>query len=127
MQNLHNKNYISLLGIKTKTLIGLYKWERRRKRSIIIDIKMALSEKKIFIKDDLNLTLNYQSIIKLILKICKNGNFKLLETLAENIIYNIFKHFKKKLISIEITIHKPKVFLIVKDISVTLKRYEYIV
>ena len=95
-------NYIFLHGINLKTKIGVSDAERSILQILIIDIDIELNKNTQFKNDDLNDTINYAEIENLIKEIGQSHNYKLLESLGEEITNDIKKKFNVKKILIKI-------------------------
>ena len=82
--------------------IGIHDFEKIKKQevkfNIIIDINPLLTpiEKKI------NSIVNYETVVKDVIKLTKNKHYELLETLAEDIFFTLFKNTNIKKIKLKI-------------------------
>ena len=72
--------------------------EQEVKFNVDIDIDPDLYP----IERKLNSIVNYETVIKIITKITKNKHYELLETLAENIFFELFKNINIKKIKLKI-------------------------
>lgn len=95
-------NYIFLHGINLKTKIGVSAAERSTPQILIIDIDIELEKTTKFETDNINDTIDYSKIEVLIKEIGSLHQFKLLESLGEEIINNINKQFNVKKILLKI-------------------------
>ena len=68
---------IFIRELKTKTLIGIYPWERKVAQAIQIDIEIALPTSKACQTDNFEDTLDYASIIKRINESLSQKQFSL--------------------------------------------------
>ena len=82
--------------------IGIHDFEKIKnqevKFNIIIDINPLLAP----IENKINSIVNYETVIKEITKLTKNRHYELLETLAEDIFYELFKNTNIKKIKLKI-------------------------
>ena len=82
--------------------IGIHDFEKIKnqevKFNIIIDINPLLAP----IENKINSIVNYETAIKEITKLTKNRHYELLETLAEDIFYELFKNTNIKKIKLKI-------------------------
>ena len=85
---------IFIRELKTKTLIGIYPWERKVAQAIQIDLEIALPTSEACQTDNFKDTLDYASIIKRINESLSQKQFSLLEALAEHIAQIILTEFK---------------------------------
>lgn len=111
---------ITLTGIRTEAIIGVFDWERTHKRPLLIDISCQTVITEAAQNDDINAALDYARLSQYIMDFVAGTRFQLLEALAEALIKTLFQHFKTDWI--RLTIHKPNVFDYVDDVTLTLER-----
>ena len=82
--------------------IGIHDFEKIKKQevkfNIIIDINPLLTP----IEKKLNSIVNYETVVKDVTKLTKNKHYELLETLAEDIFFILFKNTNIKKIKLKI-------------------------
>ena len=82
--------------------IGIHDFEKIKKQevkfNIIIDINPLLTP----IEKKLNSIVNYETVVKDVIKLTKNKHYELLETLAEDIFFILFKNTNIKKIKLKI-------------------------
>ena len=82
--------------------IGIHDFEKIKKQevkfNIIIDINPLLTP----IEKKLNSIVNYETVVKDVTKLTKNKHYELLETLAEDIFFMLFKNSNIKKIKLKI-------------------------
>ena len=82
--------------------IGIHGFEKTKKQevkfNIIIDINPLLTP----IEKKLNSIVNYETVVKDVTKLTKNKHYELLETLAEDIFFTLFKNTNIKKIKLKI-------------------------
>ena len=82
--------------------IGIHDFEKIKKQevkfNIIIDINPLLTP----IEKKLNSIVNYETVVKNVTKLTKNKHYELLETLAEDIFFILFKNTNIKKIKLKI-------------------------
>ena len=113
-------NYIFLHGLQLKTKIGVPDFERESFQILYIDIDIELAKNSLFIDDDIGQTIDYAEIEKLVKGIGNNHNYKLLESLGEEIIATIQESFSIK--NIELKIAKNKIIPSTDFVGIILKR-----
>lgn len=116
-----NLNQIVLNGLQTKSVIGVYDWERIQPRPLVVDLTLTLASELRFTKDALDETVDYQAVTECIDKLCHESQFQLLETLAEYIATTLLQNFPLQ--SVSIRLHKPKILPQVNDVQVHLVRH----
>ena len=116
---------IDVKGIKAYGKHGVYIEEKKEEQLFLVDVKLMLEDTKES-QDSLEETINYETIIQLIIDLVKKESFNLIETLAKKLLEEIeqlgnetsvIKVFK----GISVTVHKPETLLnqTTEDISVT--------
>ena len=82
--------------------IGIHDFEKIKKQevkfNIIIDINPLLTP----IENKLNSIVNYETVVKDVTRLTKNKHYELLETLAEDIFFILFKNTNIKKIKLKI-------------------------
>ena len=82
--------------------IGIHDFEKIKKQvvkfNIIIDVSPSLTP----IENKLKSIVNYETVIKDITKLTKNKHYELLETLAEDIFFELFKNTNIQKIKLKI-------------------------
>lgn len=110
---------IELKSIKLSALIGVYAIEQAIPQTIIVDIAYGIPPQA-FEGDMLGNTIDYDAVIHHIKTFVCTHAFHLLETLAEQLIQDLFITFPTPWI--KLSIHKPFANLQVKEIILTIER-----
>ena len=100
-----NEYTIKLNNLKFSATHGLNESEKEIEQLFEVDI--SISSNKDTCHDDINLSIDYECVYNLIVKIFKENCFNLLETLGEKIIDSIFNLYSVK--NVVVTIRKPEV------------------
>tara|TARA_B110001452_G_C15026070_1_gene358587 strand:- start:225 stop:635 length:411 start_codon:yes stop_codon:yes gene_type:complete len=90
-----NYSYKRKILINDLTLlmsIGIHNFERIKKQEVKFNINISVNPSLAPIKNKMNSIVNYETIIKNITKLTKNKHYELLETLAEDIFFELFKN-----------------------------------
>ena len=116
---------IDVKGIKAYGKHGVYTEEKKEEQLFLVDVELMLEDAK-ELQDSLEETINYETIIQLIIDLVKKESFNLIETLAKKLLEEIEQlgnetSVVKVIKGISVTIHKPETLLNQKteDISVT--------
>ena len=96
-------NHIFLHGINLKTKIGVSNAERLSPQVLRIDIDIELKKTTKFLNDNINDTIDYSKIESLIKEIGDLHQFKLLESLGEEIANKILNEFDVRKILLKIS------------------------
>ncbi len=76
---------VYLHDLRIDTCIGVYGWERQIKQTLILDLDMAVDVAKAAGSDDIADTLNYKAVAKRVIQFVSESEYRLVETLAENV------------------------------------------
>ena len=93
---------IYLHDLKVDCIIGLWDWERKTKQRIVIDLDMATDIARAAQSDAIEDTLDYKTVAKRLISFVGDSDFKLVETLAENIANILLQEFKVKWVRVKI-------------------------
>ncbi len=80
-----SKDLILLTGLKISCIIGIYDWERKKKQSVVIDLRFPADIRKASRGDQIEDTVNYKKIAKAVITYVEKSRFQLIETLAERL------------------------------------------
>lgn len=111
------------MGIRAFGKHGVLQQEKLNEQEFVVDLTLGIDLDKAAEKDDLNETVNYDEVAKLVHKAIKGPSFNLIEKLAGSIAQEILETFKL-VEKIKVTVHKPKAPISVpfQDVSVTIKK-----
>ncbi len=100
--------------------IGVTEKERRKRQDIFVDAELFFNFKKIH--DSLKNTINYSDVHNSIKKIAEKNEYRLIETLAEDIAKEILSCYKIK--KIIVSVKKPRALASknVEYVAVKIKR-----
>ena len=82
--------------------IGIHDFEKIKKQEVKFNIIIDINPLLIPIEKKLNSIVNYETIVKDVTKLTKNKHYELLETLAEDIFFILFKNTNIKKIKLKI-------------------------
>lgn len=85
--------------------VGVSKEERAEKQCIIVDAELFFNFKKVPSTDDIKNTIDYSQMHELIKNTAEKNEYKLIETLADNIAKEILKNLPAK--KVIIMVKKP--------------------
>tara|TARA_B110000027_G_C16109301_1_gene296893 strand:- start:1529 stop:1939 length:411 start_codon:yes stop_codon:yes gene_type:complete len=101
------KKKVIITDLVFNTSIGIHDFEKEKKQQIKFNIEIDINPLLKAAENDLNSIINYESIINKIKSITQKKHYNLLETLAEDIFYNLF--LNKNIIKIKLRIEKPEI------------------
>lgn len=76
---------IFLSALTVDCIVGIWEWERRVRQTVIIDLEMAADIRRAAASDHIDDTIDYKKVAKRLLAFVGESQFRLVETLAENI------------------------------------------
>ena len=82
--------------------IGIHDFEKIKKQEVKFNIIIDINPLLIPIEKKLNSIVNYETIVKDVTKLTKNKHYELLESLAEDIFFILFKNTNIKKIKLKI-------------------------
>ena len=82
--------------------IGIHDFEKIKRQEVKFNIIIDINPLLIPIEKKLNSIVNYETIVKDVTKLTKNKHYELLETLAEDIFFILFKNINIKKIKLKI-------------------------
>jgi dihydroneopterin aldolase len=106
--------------LKIDTVIGIYEWERRTRQTIVLNIEMGADIKMAASSDDIKDTLDYKAISKRISSFVSDSEYKLVETLIENVAEIILSEFGVPWC--KISLNKPGALRGARDVGVIIER-----
>ena len=98
-------NYEKKVLIKDLLLdlkLGYYDFEKEKPQKVKFSLEIDYVDKKPSNDKDLKSIVNYSKIVRLIKKLVKNKHYNFLETLAEDVFYELFKDKRIDKISLQI-------------------------
>lgn len=111
---------IFLRELAVETIIGFYDWERRIKQKIVIDLDVGTDVRAAAAHDDIERTLNYKAIAKRVLSFVGESQYKLIETLGEDLARTLIKEFN--LSWLRLVVHKPGAIRFSRDVGIEIER-----
>ena len=111
---------VYIRDLRIDTVIGIYEWERKRKQTVCVNLKMGTDIKKAAATDSINNTLDYKAISKRVIDFVETHHFQLIETLAEQIADIILKEFKTPWV--KVSLGKPGAIRGAADVGVVIER-----
>jgi len=113
---------VFLRDLKIDTVIGIYGWERRVRQILIFDLEMSADVAKAAKTDDIEDALNYKSIAKRFQQYFSEGEFELIEPLAEECARTIREEFN--VAWVKLTLNKKGAVRGATDVGVIIERGE---
>ena len=106
--------------LRIETIIGIYDWERKVKKTISLDLEMGTDIRKSAATDAIEDTLNYKAVAKRLIAFVEDSEYLLVETLAEKIAEIVLSEFTVPWL--KLTVHKPGAVRGSRDVGVIIER-----
>ncbi|MDJ0522072.1 MAG: dihydroneopterin aldolase [Planctomycetota bacterium] len=106
--------------LEVRAIIGINDWERRELQTILIDLDMATDVRPAAVDEDIEKTVNYRSVSKAVMKLTIEGEFFLVETLAERIATMIRTDFGVPWV--RVSVRKPGAVRFSREVGVEIQR-----
>ena len=91
-QNYSYKRTVLITDLTFLMSIGIHDFEKIKKQEVKFNINIEINSSLAPIENKINSIVNYEMVIKDITKLAKNKHYELLETLAEDIFFELFKN-----------------------------------
>ncbi len=111
---------IFLHGVRAKTLIGWYEWERVAPQVVELDLEIGLPSSRASDSDKLTDTIDYDKVVSELRASLESQHFLLLEALAEHIAKIIRQDFGAPWVRVSVV--KPGILHEVARVGVTIER-----
>tara|TARA_B100000780_G_C21049873_1_gene421579 strand:+ start:645 stop:1052 length:408 start_codon:yes stop_codon:yes gene_type:complete len=87
--------------------VGIHDFEKVKKQEVKFNIIIDINPSLFPIENKLNSIVNYETIVKTVTKITKTKHYELLETLADDIFYELFMNIN--ILKIKLKIEKTQI------------------
>ena len=101
-ENYSYKRKILITDLTLQMFIGIHDFEKKKKQEVKFNINISIKPSLTPIENKINSIVNYETVIKNITKLTKNKHYELLETLAEDIFFELFKNTNIQKIKLKI-------------------------
>ena len=96
------KRKILIKDLVLKMLVGIHNFEKKKKQRVRFNLVINIDQNLIPNDKDLKSIVNYEQVIKTIIRITSRRHYPLLETLAEKIFLKLFENLRIKKILLRI-------------------------
>ena len=96
------KRKILIKDLVLKMLVGIHNFEKKKKQRVRFNLVINIDQNLIPNDKDLKSIVNYEQVIKTIMRITSRKHYLLLETLAEKIFLKLFENLRIKKILLRI-------------------------
>ena len=96
------KRKVLIKDLVLKILVGIHNFEKKKKQRVKFNLVININQNLVPNDKDLKSIVNYEQVIKTIMKITSRKHYPLLETLAEKIFDKLFENMRIKKILLRI-------------------------
>ena len=114
------KDILSIEGLKVDTTIGVYKWDREVKQSVIIDLVLEIKNTNPAFEDSIELAVDYTAVSDMVSDLVRSSSYLLIESLAEAIARQILKEFAIRKVRLKLS--KPSAIQSASNVSIHIER-----
>ncbi|HEY4342243.1 MAG TPA: dihydroneopterin aldolase [Steroidobacteraceae bacterium] len=111
---------VFLRELAVECVIGFLDWERLVKQTVYLDIEAPIDCRRAAVSDDVEATLDYKRLSKVVSAFVGSSQFKLVESLAHHTALLILREFD--IPWVKLTINKRGAIRASRDVGVTLER-----
>ena len=111
---------IKIKNLKARTIIGVFDWEKKQERDLFINLEMQINASQAIQSDNIQDTLDYDTISKTIIQETAKTRFDLIEKLAAHLLDIIMQD--ERIIYSKIEIDKPGAIKQAESVSVVHER-----
>lgn len=111
---------IQIHDLSVQTIIGTHAWEQSIAQTIILNLEIGTDFKALAQSDNINETINYNTIANHLTSYLSTSQCQLIETLAERIAEALINEYAMRWLKLTIT--KPGALENAKAVSVTIER-----
>ena len=101
-QNYSYKRKVLISDLTLLMSIGIHDFEKTKKQKVKFNISIDINPFLTPVENKLNSIVNYEIVVKNVTRLAKNKHYELLETLAEDIFFTLFKNTNIKKIKLKI-------------------------
>jgi dihydroneopterin aldolase len=112
---------IYLRDVRIDTVIGVYRWEREMKQTLVIDLELGTDIRPAAKSDAIADTLNYKDIAKRVTAFVEQSRYQLVEALAEAVAKLVLDEFPVPWL--RLSVNKQGAVRGVRDVGVVIVRH----
>lgn len=111
---------VFIQGLQVDAIIGIYDYERVKPQAIVLDIELAWNIDAAARDDNIEYALDYKKIADRVMEIAKQGEFGLVESLAQHIALALESEFLVQ--GSRVRVSKPDAIANAEAVGVQIKR-----
>ncbi len=114
---------IYLRDLRIETVIGVYRWEREMRQTLVLDLELGTDIRAAAASDAIADTLNYKDVAKRVMAFVAASRYQLVEALAEAVAKLILDEFPVPWL--RLTVNKQGAVSGVRDVGVRIVRHRF--
>lgn len=114
------QDIVFIEALKVDTVIGVYEWEKTIQQTLQFDIEMRTDTRQAAQIDDLSKTVDYAVVADDVVKLAKENQVELIETVADMVADKILKEYPVE--SVKVTLRKLGAVASTASVGVIIER-----
>ena len=114
------QDVVFIEALKVDTVIGVYEWEKTIQQTLQFDIEMRTDTRQAAQIDDLSKTVDYAEVADDIVKLAKENQVELIETVAEMVAVKVLSDYPVE--SVKVTLRKLGAVASTASVGVIIER-----
>ena len=114
------QDIVFIEALKVDSVIGVYDWEKSIQQTLHFDVEMRTDIRAAAEVDDLSKTVDYAVVSEDIVKLAKENQAELIETVAEKVAERILTHYAVN--SVQISLRKLGAVASTQSVGVRIER-----
>lgn len=107
-------------GVEVQTIVGVYDWEQKQSRPLILDLELGMDLKPSAASDALRDTVSYKAVTDFLIEWSAKQRFQLLEALAERMARRLFDEYPIQTLRLKMS--KPGAVAAAKMVGIAIER-----
>ena len=103
--------------------IGIHDFEKIKKQEVMFNVNIEINPSLSPIENKMNSIVNYETVIKNITKLTKKKHYELLENLAEDVFFELFKNTNIQ--KIKLKIEKTQIIRNTSSVGIEITKRNY--
>lgn len=114
------QDIVFIEALKVDTVIGVYEWEKTIQQTLQFDIEMRTDTRQAAQIDDLSKTVDYAEVADDVVKLAKENQVELIETVAQMVAEKILRSYPVE--SVKVTLRKLGAVASTASVGVIIER-----
>ncbi len=111
---------VYIRGLRARTIVGIFEWERRLPQEIVLDIEMSTDIRPAAKSDAIEDALDYKAVAKAVVAHVEASRFQLVERLADSICQLVVRDFA--VAEVALVLNKKGALSDAADVGVRIRR-----